>query len=77
MSLHVLRRFHRLHFVKCQVINVTAMKVVPVLTEVLCVVCVSECVESLTCIHLWGRHWRWNSKIGLVAPLWWFVRQWQ
>ena len=34
MCLHVLRQLHRLHFVQCQVINVTAINVVPVLTEV-------------------------------------------
>ena len=34
LCLHVLRQFHRLHFVYGTVINVTAINVVPVLTEV-------------------------------------------
>ena len=32
-----------------------------------CGVCLSVCVESVTCMRLWCRHWRWNYKIGLVA----------
>ena len=34
LSLHVLRQFHRLHFVCGQMINVTATNVVPVLQDV-------------------------------------------
>ena len=45
LYLLVLRQFHRLHFVWGQVINVTAINVVPVLTEVcVCVSVVRFCV---------------------------------
>ena len=33
------------------------------------VMCVSLCVESLPCVRLWQRHWRWNSKTGHFGGL--------
>ena len=50
VCLHVLRQFHRLHFLLCQVINVTAINVVPVLTLVLCVWCVVSSLVLLSCL---------------------------
>ena len=49
LCLHVLRKFHRLHFVQGQVMNVTAINVVTVWTEVC--VCVVRCCVCV-CIHV-------------------------